>query len=208
MIRHFTAFFLASLILLQDASAVALYYAFIDTIRGKVVAIDTKTGVFVDGYTLEVDPGTDQEALAKVRSALISDTRHDYRKFERPRKGQILLLVRKEEKLKFSVGDRVDIRGYSIIGGSDNGPKDGEPRFKTFTKIQPAKQAANNSWRTTGHKLFNPTSNVLPRYLTLAQFEARIHSLNSTKPVRKSVASHVEMAGSRCLRMTRTAMAG
>jgi len=124
----------------QEAGAIGLYHAFIDTIRGKVVSIDTKTGFLVDGYTIEVDQGIDPKALAKIRSALISNTRHEYRKFERPSRGQILLLVRKTDKPKVGVGDTIEIQEYGIVNSSENGSKDGNPSFKSFTKVKPIKK--------------------------------------------------------------------
>ncbi len=140
MIHYLAILILVPVLLLQEAEANAfsLPYASIDTIRGKVVAIDTKTGFLVDGYTIEVDGDIDPKALAKIRISLISDTRHEYRKFEHPKRSQFLLLVRKTQKPQVSVGDRVEIRGYSIVG--DGRPKDGEPQFKTFAKIAPEKK--------------------------------------------------------------------
>jgi len=109
-------------------------------VRGKVVAVDTKTGFLVDGYTIELDDSIDTKVVAKVRRALISNTRYDYRKFERPRRSQALLLVRRSDKVQVKVGDYVEVLGYAIIGHSESGPKDGQPYFKSFKKVQPKKK--------------------------------------------------------------------
>ena len=140
MIARIATILLLPLLLCQEAAAIGFYHAYIEKIRGKVVAIDTKTGFFVDGYIIEVEEGSDGEALKKIRKALISNTRHDYRKFRRARSGQILLLVRKTDKVKVSVGDSVEIQGYGIMNSSENGPKDGSPTFKSFAKIEPGKK--------------------------------------------------------------------
>jgi hypothetical protein len=139
MIVRIATILLIPMLLCQEAAAVGFYHAYIETIRGKMVAIDTKTGFLVDGYIIEVEEGSDGEALTKIRKALISNTRHEYRKFDRPRSGQILVLVRKTDKVKVGVGDSVEIRGYGVVNHSESGPRDGNPTFKSFLKIEPVK---------------------------------------------------------------------
>ena len=139
MNRQLTQLLLLLLLLTQGAGAVPAVFASIDKIRGKVVAIDTKTGFMVDSYTIELDDSVDTKVMAKVRRALISNTRYDYRKFKRPRRSQALLLVRRSDKVQVKVGDYVEVLGYAIIGHSESGPKDGHPYFKSFKKVQPKK---------------------------------------------------------------------
>ncbi|MDB4437982.1 hypothetical protein N9195_00170 [bacterium] len=126
------AIFLAAL--MQVTNAVPVVFASIGEIRGRVVAIDTKTGFLVDGYTIEFEDSTDKKVLAKVRKALISNTRYDYRKFQRLRRDQTLLLVRRSDKVKVKVGDFVKVVNYAIVGHSESGRKDGEPTLKSFEK--------------------------------------------------------------------------
>lgn len=140
MFKRIAILLLLPLLLCQEAAALGFYHAYIETIRGKVVAVDTKTGFLVDGYMIEVEEGSDEEALNKIRKALISNTRHEYRKFERPRNGQVLLLIHKTDKVKISVGDSIEIQGYGIMNSSENGPKDGSPTFKSFAKVEPGKK--------------------------------------------------------------------
>ena len=92
MKKHiFAAIFLTAFV--QVSNAVPIVFASIGEIRGRVVAIDTKTGSLVDGYTIEFEDSTNKKALAKIEKALRSNTRYDYRKFKRPRHDETLLLV-------------------------------------------------------------------------------------------------------------------
>ena len=134
MKRTFTFIILLQCFLLQLSLALPDVYATAPLISGKVIAIDTKTGFLVHGYTIELDDKVDRKALRKVKSALITKTGHRYRDFKRTRSSQFLVLIRKESKLDIKVGDHVEIKGYSIIGDSEAGSKTGDPVFSSFKK--------------------------------------------------------------------------
>ncbi len=141
MTRRLTQIMLFIFFLTQVVGAVPEVYASIGKIRGRIVAVDTKTGFMINGYTIEYDDSVDKKALAKIRRTLISNTRCDYRKFKRPRRNQTLVLVRRDGKVKVKVGDYVEVQGYAIIGHSDNdGSKDGFPYFTSFKKVKPNKK--------------------------------------------------------------------